>query len=327
METSLCWEETCLALGGRWQHSTCAEDLRERDPAWHEAVRLASQNGSCSETRVDGQKVVDVINWRSRMCCASYPANACYPRARKMKPCKNEADFKPEMVIHEYCTLDTSPDADACVNHNCDWNEEHRHCHCDSQGSCLALGGRWHRSTCAEDLRERDPAWHEAVRLASQNGSCSETRVDGQKVVDVINWRSRMCCASYPANACYPRARKMTPCKNEADFQPENMVDKNYSCGQVVSDWDPLVHVSIIDDCLGYDWRSIGRACCIRDPVCEIPAIYFELIGSLLLGLGAMGVMIATWCLHIRQGVTRLEFSDEELISTTFEKMEQHCTR
>ncbi|CAE7214994.1 unnamed protein product [Symbiodinium sp. CCMP2592] len=239
-----------------------------------------------------------------------------------VSPCRDFDDFLPDEILREFCIVPSRVDNVTCKGHGCivsndlgSWS-----CSCDREASCLALGGRWNRQTCAQELtmRVEDLAWLEALKFALERGGpgCSEMTLRGEKLEDLIHEQSRKCCASFPANACYQDARKMSPCRNEEDFLPEKMMSESQSCGAIVYDWSPSVHRSIANDCLGYDRHSTGRTCCVRDPVCETPYIYFEVLGSLLLGLGGMGILFATWRLRLPQGALPLEASDKELLKT-----------
>ncbi|CAE7698191.1 unnamed protein product [Symbiodinium pilosum] len=205
-------------MAGRWISTTCANHLSVQDAMWHEAVQSAHGNGSCS---VD---TLQRISW-SRQCCKSYPANACNKVAKRMTPCRDEADFQPGKIRQNYCVLFDQPENASCTRHGCRWNNAR--CDCSDQEGCASLAGRWISNTCADYLSEQGAAWHKAVQLAHGNGSCS---VD---TLQHISW-SQECCKSYPANACYKTLKRMTPCRDEADFRP----DAN-NCSILLAERDP----------------------------------------------------------------------------------------
>ena len=186
------YQESCASMAGRWISTTCADHLSVQDAAWHEAVQSAHGNGSCS---VD---TLQRISW-SRQCCKSYPANACNKVAKRTTPCRDEADFQPGKIRHNYCALFDQPENASCTRHGCRWNNAR--CDCSDQEGCVSLAGRWISHTCADYLSEQDAAWHKAVQLAHGNGSCS---VD---TLQRISW-SQECCKSYPANACYKTLKR-----------------------------------------------------------------------------------------------------------------------
>ena len=213
--------EACTALGGALNQQTCDMGVQEWEPAKHKALQEAYENGACGVDSKYGDLVM-MIDHPARQCCASFPASVCNPTAKKMTPCKDEADFIPTNVLHEWCEVNPSPNASTCASHGC--HGDGSYCHCSSHSSCASLGGSWKTSTCAEDLGHKDVAWHQAVAQASDEGTCAESRVHDSTVEDAISWSSRKCCSSYPANACYKGLKKMTPCKDEADFLPGNFL-------------------------------------------------------------------------------------------------------
>ncbi|CAE7287511.1 unnamed protein product [Symbiodinium necroappetens] len=213
--------EACTAAGGAWKQWTCDAAVQEWDSEKHLAVQSAA-TGSCEDVDWHGQPMSVALQHESSKCCASYPASVCDPTAKKMTPCKDEADFMPSNVLHEWCELNPIPNASTCASHGC--HGDGSYCHCSSHTSCASVGGSWKTSTCAEDLGHKDVAWHQAVAQASDEGTCAESRVHDSTVEDAISWSSRKCCSSYPANACHKGLKKMTPCKDEADFMPSNVL-------------------------------------------------------------------------------------------------------
>ncbi|CAE7173532.1 unnamed protein product [Symbiodinium microadriaticum] len=252
--------EACTALGGALNQQTCDMGVQEWEPAKHKALQEAYENGACGVDSKYGDLVM-MIDHPARQCCASFPASVCNPTAKKMTPCKDEADFIPTNVLHEWCEVNPSPNASTCASHGC--HGDGSYCHCSSHSSCASLGGSWKTSTCAEDLGHKDVAWHQAVAQASDEGTCAESRVHDSTVEDAISWSSRKCCSSYPANACYKGLKKMTPCKDEdeADFMPSN----------VVHEYCELHGVSVDSDtCTAHGCRSNHGHChCDSQPGCE----------------------------------------------------------
>eukprot|EP00439_Symbiodinium_sp_Y106_P026096 s1469_g3.t1 len=212
-----CSVEVCSAAGGVWKIHTCAKEQSHWPLKMHRALQEAAEEGSCGDLEYDGD-LQGETQWSSQKCCASFPASVCNPTAKRMTPCESEADFIPTNVLHEWCEVNPVPDASTCGSHGC--HGDGSYCHCSSHSSCASLGGSWKTSTCGEDLGHKDVAWHQAVAQASDEGTCGQSRVHDSTVEDAISWSSRKCCASYPANACYKGLKKMTPCKDEADFLP-----------------------------------------------------------------------------------------------------------
>jgi len=212
-----CSVEVCSAAGGVWKIHTCAKEQSHWPLKMHRALQEAAEEGSCGDLEYDGD-LQGETQWSSQKCCASFPASVCNPTAKRMTPCESEADFIPTNVLHEWCEVNPVPDASTCGSHGC--HGDGSYCHCSSHSSCASLGGSWKTSTCGEDLGHKDVAWHQAVAQASDDGTCGQSRVHDSTVEDAISWSSRKCCASYPANACYKGLKKMTPCKDDADFLP-----------------------------------------------------------------------------------------------------------
>ena len=198
---------------------SCGEDLAEQSAEWHEAV-LA---GNCSENSLHGTQVDDLISWASKKCCASYPANACYKDLQKMTPCKDEADFLPGNMLHEWCDFQgTVPEA-CGTTPGCHSGEHH--CHCDTKEGCMALGGIWTQRTCGAEVGDWDVKYHLSVQEAAL-GSCDDVDMHGQPLTSHLRYPAQRCCASYPASICDPTAKKMTPCKDEADFMPASVLNE-----------------------------------------------------------------------------------------------------
>ena len=212
-------QESCAAVGGSWTQRTCEVEVGEFwDSQTHLHVQMAASDG-CEDVDLRGQSMKDMLRYPASKCCASYPASVCDPTAKKMTPCKDEADFMPAQPLHEWCDFHGSyPDEDTCRAHGC--NAYSDGCSCDTSEKCLAVGAEWKVSTCETDIGHWSPEQHRALQEARQNGTCGVHTMFGD-LTGMINYPAEKCCASFPATLCDPTARLMTPCKDDADYTPD----------------------------------------------------------------------------------------------------------
>ena len=121
--------------------------------------------------QVHGQKMSDALDHVAKL--ASYPASLCDPTAKKMTPCKDEADFLATQAAEERCDLHERVDAAACSGYGCHSSE--LHCECPTQQSCQAANGAWRVMTCGHMMGSWDAAFHKARQHADELGTCTAT--------------------------------------------------------------------------------------------------------------------------------------------------------
>lgn len=199
--------------------TTCKETLMNW---WEEYTLLenASKTGCDGLQTSWGEKLVDFVVYPAQHCCRSKVATLCEPDLKPMTPCKDESDFQPEKLLHEWCEV--SSNATDC---GAGCQDNGGHCHCGTATSCEAAGGKWITNTCgAEFLDSRDRVLIKALNEAANGTSCNDLDVHGASLTDSISWSAQTCCSSWPGSICNKDAKRMTPCKSSSDFNPDKVM-------------------------------------------------------------------------------------------------------
>lgn len=223
-----CWCEhqgPCEILGGVFQGNTCEQEMRY----WEfEAMNAIVTSGTCVNVSTSwGEEIASAMKWLAQQCCQNYPATLCAPEATIVTPCKDEGDFESDTNMHGWCEYHTVPQREVCSGAACHfWEDEgsssgYTSCHCETQDQCEAVGGRYKGYTCSDEATN----WGEQgdlLRQAQDQGTCDGITMSwGETLEQWVRHPATQCCRSSPANACNPNARMMTPCKDDADFDPE----------------------------------------------------------------------------------------------------------
>ncbi|CAE7797059.1 unnamed protein product [Symbiodinium sp. CCMP2592] len=230
-ETGLCYigqdqtqKANCVANGGSLYEHTCGDEIASWEPQYHFLVHLAKET-DCDNVQVHGQGMKDALNYPAKMCCASFPGSLCSPLAKKMTPCKDDADFQPDRPFAEWCEFHGHPpQTDACHAHGCSTHGDG--CDCHAKANCEAAGGTWKVETCGMEIQNWEPAFHIALQEADSLGSCAAHSYGD--LPSLVQHPAEKCCASYPATLCDNSARKMTPCADEDDFDSDKVAVLRY---------------------------------------------------------------------------------------------------
>ncbi|CAK9077889.1 Uncharacterized protein SCF082_LOCUS37334, partial [Durusdinium trenchii] len=217
--------ETCSAVGGIWKTWTCIEEAKQWQSK-HELLKLARETETC-DGDWDGQTVLEATDHLAKHCCASYPATVCQKDSKYMTPCKNDADFMKNKVLHGSCSFPHgAPTAAECIGTmvaqgGCE--DTGAGCTCQTEHACLHLNGVWTPSTCGDEVAIWDLAIHRVLQAADQ-GTCDGLTAFGQPVPDFVEHMAKQCCSSFPATVCDKSAKRMTPCQDKSDFTPDTVM-------------------------------------------------------------------------------------------------------
>mmetsp|Transcript_105940 Transcript_105940/g.236496 ORF Transcript_105940/g.236496 Transcript_105940/m.236496 type:complete len:384 (+) Transcript_105940:3-1154(+) len=228
----------CEGFDAFWGERTCGEEALHWDEGGKN-LRAAEEAGTCENAKTSwGQDLKQAIDWPAKKCCTNYPATACDKTAKIMTPCKDDADFMEDVVLHSWCDfnrVDPKPSEEACTAARCHFWEHENHlgemesgCHCEGSAKCAALGGAFHETTCGKEVREH---WGSDMRSllqsAEEAGTCEDVKTPwGEDVTRWLRWPATKCCKSYPKTVCDKTAKVVTPCASEADFEPAAIANK-----------------------------------------------------------------------------------------------------
>lgn len=151
-----------------------------------------------------------------------------------MTPCKDEADFAADTVMHSWCDFNNNwPTTEDCTEAGCHaWEEEGEdgvmlsRCNCDGMSACTALGGTPHQRTCGDDIKHwGDSALNGLLHAAEKNGTCEGVTTPwGEDVTQWLRHPALKCCKSFPKTVCDKTAKLQTPCASDDDFEPDSLV-------------------------------------------------------------------------------------------------------
>jgi len=185
---------SCEALGGYWDMRTCKSELSRWRPEAHKNLQEADAQGTCLDVEVDGMPAEDFVDWLARECCHSFPATVCDKEVTAMTPCLRAEDFVHNKTMWTHCDLHPVPSVKACAAEGCAGDEHW--CHCETEASCTALGGRWNAYQCWQDLQWLGTDVHKGISMAIHRGTCEDVEARHQKLEYAVDYVGAACCAN-----------------------------------------------------------------------------------------------------------------------------------
>mmetsp|Transcript_111847 Transcript_111847/g.249628 ORF Transcript_111847/g.249628 Transcript_111847/m.249628 type:complete len:768 (-) Transcript_111847:74-2377(-) len=203
--------------------SVCRKDLRQMTPCKDPADFDASRP-------YDGWCEIDEGEWREDGCTGAGCSYGEHPECR----CTSSSSCGAAggaWKDDSWCEYPETPSKEMCEAAQCQYYV-HKWCGCHNAASCEAMGsGIWKTETCGAKIK----SWPESLHtLLATMDTTSGATCDGVTIWDheepfanYVRGAAEKCCSSYPADICHKDWRKMTPCKDSADFIPDGRMEQS----------------------------------------------------------------------------------------------------